>query len=115
MRSASIGLRVFAKATSSANVVLTFPSGKKKLDASARTALRDLIATAPKGVRTMSVVTGEMRNSDADTAKLARQRAKKVVTYLKTAGLAGPFDIAVSAVPQKHESARVTVAVTWRA
>ena len=67
----------------------------------------------PKGVRTTSVVTGEMRNSDASSEKLARQRAKKVVTYLKKAGLAGPFDIAVSAVPKNRDSDHVRVEVTW--
>ncbi|CAB4966494.1 MAG: hypothetical protein F2840_13975 [Actinobacteria bacterium] len=113
VRSASIGLRVFAKATSPAKAVLTFPSGKRNLDASARAALRDLVATVPKGVRTTTVVAGEMHKSDADTGKLARKRAKKVVAYLKKAGLAGPFDITVSAVPKSRDSNHVRVGVTW--
>ena len=115
VRSASIGLTVFAKATSPAKVVLTFPAGKKKLDATARAALRDLVAMVPKGVGTTTVVTGEMHTSDADTRTLARKRAKNVLAYLKKAGLAGPFDIATTAVPQKRDSDHVSVAVTWGA
>ncbi len=113
VRSASIGLRVFAKATSPTNVILTFPPGKKKLDASARAAIRDLVATVPKGVRTTTIVTGEMHKSDPDTEKLARTRAKKVVAYLKKSGLAGPFDIAVSVVPKNRDSDHVRVEATW--
>ena len=69
----------------------------------------------PKGVGTTTVVTGEMHTSDADTRTLARKRAKNVLAYLKKAGLAGPFDIATTAVPQKRDSDHVSVAVTWGA
>ena len=67
----------------------------------------------PKGVRTTTIVTGEMHKSDPDTEKLARTRAKKVVAYLKKSGLAGPFDIAVSVVPKNRDSDHVRVEATW--
>jgi outer membrane protein OmpA-like peptidoglycan-associated protein len=115
MRSASIGIQAFSSPTSPARAVVAFTAGKKKLDATARVTLRDLVASLPKNVPTSTLVTGFAPKSGANgpARSLAGKRAKAVIAYLRKAGLSSSFTVKASTVPAKKDGERATVSVTW--
>jgi len=115
VRSASIGTAVFASATSPARSTVTFADGKRRLDGSARSSLRDLVTGLPVGVATRTVVTGYL---PADTARkkartLARKRAKRVVATLRGSGLTGSIQITLLRANTRSQGNEVAVQITW--
>ena len=115
VRSASIGLTVFTKATSPARVTIGFPAGKKRLDASARASIRDLLATLPKNAKTKTIVTAAIPISEgkAPSGTIAEKRANKIVAFLKKSGIQGSIQIKTMMASTKSEGNQVWVVIDF--
>jgi|GEM_PF-1655945 len=115
VRSTSIGMRVFAVATSPARATVAFTGGRRKLDAAARDALRDLVTAVPKGARTSTLVTAYAgtTGSKRQARALARKRAGKITAYLSRAGLTGSIVVRVRPGATRSQEDRAGVEVTW--
>ena len=116
VRSTSVGLAVFSPATSPASTSVAFAPGKKKLDATARGALRDLVASLPNGARPTTMVTGYIAKAGpkGQARALARMRARKIAATLKRAGLTGSITITTKPAPTKKDGTRAMVVLEWR-
>lgn len=116
VRSASVGLSVFAAATSPIQTSVTFLPGKKKLDATDRGTLRDLVGSLPPAVIPTTEVTGFIGKAGhkRQARTLARKRTAKVAAYLKKAGMAGAINVRLLPAPARKDVDRVVIESQWR-